>query len=106
MDQEGIEVELPGLHIDRSQGGNRRISLVFLGQVGTVIASVMFATFTQYLNFHDRMQSVEFRMKAVEDAQAEEKADIKDQFNRVNNKLDQLIANQPGSRPDMRGYMK
>jgi len=80
-----------------------------LGSIVPVLVVVLPAvasTFGLYLSFHDRVGALEYRMTSLEGSQREQKSDNKEQFNRINDKLDQILGNQSGSRPDMRGWTK
>ncbi|WP_213761984.1 hypothetical protein [Caballeronia sp. dw_19] len=85
---------------------DRSVNLPTLLTLVAMLVATLGSGFGIYLNFDRRISRLEDRTDHVEKTQDEQKADNKEQLTRINEKLDRLLYDRAGVRPETRGWTK
>ncbi|MFP4889309.1 hypothetical protein [Paraburkholderia sp. EG304] len=85
---------------------DKSVNLPTLLTLVAMLVASLGSGFGIYLNFDRRISSLEDRTSHVEKDQDEQKSDNKEQLKAINEKLDRLLYDRAGVRPETRGWTK
>lgn len=85
---------------------DKSVNIPTLMTLVALLAGCLGSGFGLYLSFDRRISSLEDRTSHVEKDQSEQKSDNKEQLKAINEKLDRLLYDRAGVRPETRGWTK
>lgn len=85
---------------------DKSVNLPTLLTLVAMLAASLGSGFGIYLSFDRRISSLEDRTNHIEKDQSEQKSDNKEALKSINEKLDRLLYDRAGVRPETRGWTK
>jgi hypothetical protein len=85
---------------------DKSVNIPTLLTLVALLAGCLGSGFGLYLSFDRRISSLEDRTNHIEKDQSEQKSDNKEQLKAINEKLDRLLYDRAGVRPETRGWTK
>lgn len=98
----------PGVLSDdgRQWSFDKSVNLPTLLTLVAMLAASLGSGFGIYLSFDRRISSLEDRTNHIEKDQSDQKTDNKEALKAINEKLDRLLYDRAGVRPETRGWTK
>jgi len=85
---------------------DKSVNLPTLLTLVAMLAASLGSGFGIYLSFDRRISSLEDRTNHIEKDQSDQKTDNKEALKAINEKLDRLLYDRAGVRPETRGWTK